>query len=318
VSDTTPSGVVDLSFLAPPGEISDWRLTVLVDAVAGAGVLDRLPGTAEEIAQALNLDAHSLRVMLDALVPWAVVERDDDGRYLLGPGAPPPHAVATIRHHARSLRAWSTTAGDRLRGVRYVQRSGIPEPELFFDALAATARRSAPGLVDSCLARFPQARRVLDLGGLHGEYSLEFARRGLDVTMQDLPAMVEIARRRGVLDQAGVTLFAGSFFEEVPGGPFDLAFCAGITHTFDGERNQTLFRRLRPVVAAGGGVAIATFLRHRHPMADIFAVQMLTNANGGDTHTEEEYRRWLGDAGFRVDGPPLDLPDRPQSILFAS
>jgi hypothetical protein len=42
------------------------------------------------------------------------------------------------------------------------------------------------------------------------------------------------------------------------------------------------------------------------------------NANGGDTHTEDEYRSWLGGAGFRVDEVPVDLPDRPQSILFAT
>ncbi len=193
----------------------------------------------------------------------------------------------------------------------------MPDPELFLDALAATARKAAPGVVDVVLARFPNARTVVDLGGGHGEYSLEFARRGLAVVLQDLPPMVEVVARRGVLAEAGVELFAGDFFETVPEGPFDLAFCAGITHTFDGARNLALYTRLRSVVAATGGIAIVTFLRHRHSLADVFAVQMLANANGGDTHGEDEYRKWLGEAGFTPDPTVIDLDGRPQSVLFA-
>jgi hypothetical protein len=120
------------------------------------------------------------------------------------------------------------------------------------------------------------------------------------------------------LEEAGVDLFEGSFFDAVPDGPFDLAFCCGITHTFDGDHNLALYRRLRPVVAPGGGVAVITFLRGRRPLTAVFAVQMLVNGSGGDTHSEAEYRHWLGAAGFRVDDTPLDLVDRPQSVLFAT
>ena len=310
--------MADLSFLAPPGQVADWRMTVLFDAVAGAGVLERLPATAEELAGSLGLDAHGLRVVLDALVAWGVVVRDGDGRYAAGPGAPAPEEAAVIRHHARAVRRWSAALDASVRGEPPPERTGTIEPVLFGDALAVSARAAAPGLVDLCLARFPAARSVLDLGGLHGEYSLEFARRGLAATMQDLPPMIEVARARGRLEEAGVTLFEGSFFDTVPDGPFDLAFCCGITHTFDGDRNLTLFRRLRPVVSAHGGVAVVTFLRGRRLLADVFAVQMLVNGNGGDSHTEEEYRGWLSTAGFTVDPSPVDLPDRPQSVLFAT
>jgi SAM-dependent methyltransferase len=308
----------DLSFLAPPGEVADWRMVVLLDAVAGAGVLQALPGTAAEIAGRLGLDARGVRVALDALGAWGVVVRSPDGRYGRGPEAPSADQAASLRHHARAVRSWSASLDKRLHGAPPEVRPGMPDPELFIDALAVGARKAAPGLVDLCLGRFPHARTVLDLGGGHGEYSLEYARRGLRATLQDLPTMVEIVRRRGRLPEAGVELFAGSFFEAVPGGPFDLAFCAGITHTFDGAHNVDLYRRLRPVVVPGGGVAVVTFLRNRHPLADVFAVQMLANANGGDSHSEEEYRAWLSEAGFRVDDAVVDVPDRPQSVLFAT
>ncbi|HEX3621682.1 MAG TPA: methyltransferase [Acidimicrobiales bacterium] len=303
--------------MAPPGEVVDWRMVVLVDVAAGAGVLEALPGTADDLAGRLGLDPHALRVVLDALGAWGVVERDDNGGYSLGPQAPDAAGTASLRHDARAIRSWSTTVDKRVLGEPVETRPGMPDPELFIDALAVGGRAAAPAVVDICLERFPEARSVIDLGGGHGEYSLEFARRGLQVTLQDLPVMVDVLRRRGTLEAAGVKVVAGSFFTGVPPGPFHLAFCAGITHTFDGPHNEMLFRNLRPAVASRGGVAVVTFLRHRQPMADVFAVQMLANANGGDSHSEEEYRAWLGGAGFRVDDAPVDIPGRPQSALFA-
>jgi SAM-dependent methyltransferase len=308
----------DHSFLAPPWEVGDWRMALLFDAAAASGALAALPGTADEIGGRLGLDAHALRVTLDALGAWGIVERDGQGRYVPGPDAPTDARAATLRHHARAVRIWSRSIDARLHGEPVEVRPGMPDPELFVDALAANARTTAPALVDLCLDRFPGARRVVDLGGGHGEYALEFARRGLQVTLQDLPVMVDIVRRRGRLTEAGVELVAGSFFDFVPEGPFDLAFCAGITHTFDAEHNRALFRNLRPVVSPAGGVAVVTMFRGQDARAAIFAVQMLANANGGDTHAEEEYRAWLAETGFRADEAPVTVADRPQSVLFAT
>ncbi len=309
----------DLTFLAPPGEAADWRTIVLCDAAAATGVFDKLPATAEELASRTGLDPEALRVVLDALVTVGALEAGADGNLSLGPDAPEPSAMPRVRHHARALKRWATAIEPRLRGESTRDRAGVADPEMFHDALAANARKGAPEVVDVCLQRFPDARSVLDLGGLHGEYSLEFTRRGLRATMQDMPVMVDVARRRGRLEAAGVELFEGSFFERVPDGPFDLAYCSGITHTFDGEHNLMLFGNLRKVVAPGGGVAVITFLRGRNPINALFAIQMLVNDNGGDTHTEEEYRAWLTEAGFAVDEAVLDLPGQgARSVLFAT
>lgn len=311
----------DLTFLAPPGAVADWRTVLLCDAAIAAGVFDALPGTATEVAERGGLDPESTRVVLSALVPLGVLEAGAGGTFSAGPAAPAAEAMPSIRHHARALRRWATSIEPKLRGEESAASPppGNVDPEMFHDALARNARGVAPEVVDVCLKRFPDAGSALDLGGLHGEYSLEFSRRGLKATMQDQPAMVDVARRRGRLEAAGVELFEGSFFEAVPDGPFDLAFCSGITHTFDGEHNLMLFRNLRKIVAPGGGVAVVTFLRDRDPITALFAVQMLINDNGGDTHTEAEYRSWLAEAGFTVDEAIVDLPGQgARSVLFAT
>lgn len=308
----------DLTFLAPPGAVADWRMVQLCDAAIATGVFDKLPGTAEEVAGRAGLAPEALRVVLEALATLDVVQRGDDGSFSLGPAAPEPAAMPSLRHHARAMRRWAAAIEPQLRGEQTAS-SEISDPEMFHDALSRNAQKVAPEVVDAVLQRFPDAGSVLDLGGLHGEYSLEFTRRGLKATMQDMPAMIDVARRRGRLEPAGVDLYEGSFFESVPDGPFDLAFCSGITHTFGAEQNLTLYRNLRGVVAPGGGVAVVTFLRGRDPMSALFAVQMLLNDNGGDTHTEDEYRGWLTDAGFAVDEGVVDLPGQgARSVLFAT
>jgi 2-polyprenyl-3-methyl-5-hydroxy-6-metoxy-1,4-benzoquinol methylase len=171
-----------------------------------------------------------------------------------------------------------------------------PDLGLWLEALAARARQCAPAVVDACRQRLPSARRVLELGGGHGEYGLEFVRRGFEVTMQDRPEVVDLVRDR--LAAAGVSTFVGDLFETMPEGPFDLIFCAGINHTYDAERNQALCRRAAEVTSPEGALGIVTYLRGRDAMAPTFAVQMLVGGGGGDTHAEDDYRRWLSVAGL--------------------
>jgi len=84
--------------------VADWRLILLCDAAASAGVLDRLPGTAEDVAGLTDLDPHALRVVLDALVTLDVLVPGAESTYALGPAGPDGEAIPKIRHHARALR----------------------------------------------------------------------------------------------------------------------------------------------------------------------------------------------------------------------
>lgn len=304
----------ELAFLVPPDEPRDWRMVLLYDAAVEAGLLDALPARPAALAAELKLREHAVRVVLECLALWGIVVTAPDGLYVLDSGAPGADARAVLRHHARAIRGWSRLP-DRLRGETPAQ-FGLPAVEIMLDALAVMGRESAPGAVDACLARVPGTHRVLDLGGGHGEFGLEFARRGLQVTMQDRPDVIELARRKGWLEGSDVELFAGDFFQTLPDGPFDLVFCAGVVYTFGAERNQALLRQVRPLIAPGGSLAIHTFLRDTDELATLFAAQMLGTA-GGDSHGEAEFAGWLGETGYReVESQRLER--RPEWMIFAS
>jgi hypothetical protein len=42
---------------------------------------------------------------------------------------------------------------------------------------------------------------------------------------------------------------------------------------------------------------------------------MLVVGNRGDTHSEDDYREWLGAAGFTMELAPIDRPE--QSLIIA-
>lgn len=287
---------MNLTFLAPPGEVIDWRYVVLCDAASRSGLLGALPGTAADLAGRVGLDPEAVRVELDALAVFDVVRQDAEGRYEAGPAAPNDDEAAVLAHHARVIASWSARVPAALEGV--ITTGGGPPPDRarWLQALGKGARAAAPAMVDACLARAPDAKRVLELGGGHGEYGREFTRRGLEVTMQDTPETADIHRES--LEADGIAVFGADIFDAVPDGPFDLAFCAGITHTFGSERVRALFQQAAKVLAPGGSIAVSTFLRNRRPVASLFGVQMMLVGSGAATHTEDEYREWLAAAGF--------------------
>jgi SAM-dependent methyltransferase len=314
-ADHGPDGP-DLSFLASPETLTDWRLALAYEAAADHGVLDALPGGLTALAARCGLEEGALRAVLGLLQAWGVVATDPEGRYTTGPRAPEPPNDAILLRHASPIRRWSALVGPRLR-----DRTALPEgmaahpppprpvePNL----LAINARRLTGPMLDVCLQRFPHAKRVLDLGGGHGEHSLELLRP----TLMDRPLVLEAADRDGRLSGAGVELFAGDFFADLPPGPFDLVLCAAVTNMFDRVSNQDLYRRLRPIIAPGGGLAIVSYMRGRDEVTASFGLQMLVWTDGGDAHTIEDYSSWLGEAGY---GPVEvhDLPHPPQTVVLA-
>jgi ubiquinone/menaquinone biosynthesis C-methylase UbiE len=296
-------------------EPGDWRRALIYAAAVDAGVLAAVPGTVADVSAAAGVPEQAARVVLEALEVWGIVSSSTGGRFEQGPGWPSSDEHLGLLQQARFITGTATGLPMRLRGEppRADQRSS-EDLDRWQAAMAARARTVAPAIADTCLTLVPGARRLLDLGGGHGEYGMEFARRGVSVVLQDRPAMLAFPQRREVWAAAGIDLFPGDFFETLPEEPFDIVFCAGVTHTFDGAHNRSLYRRLRPLVAPDGALVIVSFLRGTE-RARLFAVQMLVVGNSGDTHSEGDYREWLAEAGFTMELAGAD--ELEQSIIVA-
>ncbi len=153
---------------------------------------------------------------------------------------------------------------------------------------------------------FSAVRTVADVGGAHGVLLAAVlqanpATRGI---LFDLPHVIETAKE--VLDAQGLAdrceLVSGDFFEAVPAGA-DLHLLKQILHDWNDEQSTRLLSNCHRSLTAGGKLLLVEMVipaDNRPSPAQAMDLNMLVLL-GGRERTEEEYRRLLDGAGFRLE-----------------
>jgi cyclopropane fatty-acyl-phospholipid synthase-like methyltransferase len=149
-------------------------------------------------------------------------------------------------------------------------------------------------------------RRILDLGGGSGAYSIAFAKASPDVRCEilDLPEVVpltiEYVSRAGV--SAQVSVRAGDMLRDEFGTGYDIVMLNAICHMFSEEQNRDIFRRARQALAPNGRLVVQDFILNPDktgPLhAALFSVNMLVGTDAGASYSEVEYTSWMKAAGF--------------------
>ena len=159
------------------------------------------------------------------------------------------------------------------------------------------------------------ARRMLDLGGGFGQYSVALCtlHPGLHATVLDVPEVVEVARREltGSGFEDRIDFLGGDYHSTEVGGGYDLVLLANILHQEPAPQAAALVRRAAEALGPGGRVAVVDFQiddeQREHPFGTLFAINM---RSFGDTHTEPTIRSWMEAAGLgAITRNDLD-PDR--------
>jgi (2Fe-2S) ferredoxin/precorrin-6B methylase 2 len=160
-------------------------------------------------------------------------------------------------------------------------------------------------------------RRILDLGGGSGAYSIAFARAipGAQAEILDIQEVVPLTedyiRKAGFADRIKVR--AGDMLGDDFGHNHDLVLLNAICHMFSEEQNRGLFRRAYQALGANGRLVVQDFILDRDKaspqFAALFALNMLVGTQAGNSYSEPEYADWLHAAGFgevtrvRLPGP---------------
>lgn len=221
-----------------------------------------------------------------------------------------------LLHVANIWHRWSTMTEAVRRGTRVaIDREGFPDwTRDFIAAMQHNAKQRASQVVKALGTE--GARRVLDLGGGSGVYSIAFAQASPNVRCEilDVPEVVPLTtdyvNKAGV--SAQVTIRAGDMLRDDFGSGFDLVMLNAICHMFSEEQNRELFRRARRALAPNGRLAVQDFLLNAEKTAPqraaLFSLNMLVATEGGASYSEVEYAEWLTAAGFsdvrRIKLPP--------------
>ncbi len=277
-------------------------------------LLAEKPLSAAAVAAKINADQRGIAILLDALSALGYLEKSE-GHYRTEPSAIPllsadyPESVLpVILHQGRVWQSWSqltdivlkkTTAGMKETGA--LSEGSV---ESFIGAMHVIASKKAPEVVAAIEPG--KARRLLDVGGGSGSYTLAFlaAVPEMRATLFDLPRVIEMARKRardaGMEDR--ISLVGGDFYNDPLPAGHDLALLSAIIHQNSHQENETLYRRINDALDPGGRIIIRDYVmssdRTEPPDGAMFAVNMLAGTRGGRTYTYEEIAYGLAAAGF--------------------
>lgn len=280
--------------------------------------------TAEAIASRCETDARATRLLLDALVALELLATNDgrwrttavSRRYLSAGGQ--NDARAALMHQVGLWHRWDTLTDCVRFGKPLKPRTGAGDDtwtRAFIAAMHRNAAERAPNVVRAVGTE--GVRRMLDVGGGSGAYSIAFAQSSelLQAEILDLAPVLALANEHllaaGLSDR--IKLRAGDLLEDPLGSGFDLIFVSAICHMLGDDENMQLVRRCRDALAPGGRLVIADFIldetRTAPRQAAIFSINMLVGTERGRSYTEREYRSWIERAGLvpsalvRIPGP---------------
>jgi predicted O-methyltransferase YrrM len=272
--------------------------------------------TAAQVSKKLGTNPRATETLLNALVALgALTKKDgvfhntrDTARYLVA--GSPDYARPALMHTVDMFNSWATLTACVRTGTA-VRTPGVEEQdpqwtENFISAMHSGAQGTAARVVRAVGAS--RIRRLLDVGGGSGAYSIAFAKANpsLHAEVLDLVSVVPIAQK--YIQEAGladrVTTRVGDLTVDEFGKDYDLILLSAICHMLDPEQNQDLFRRCYRALAPGGRIVIRDFILEPDKTAPrwvaLFAINMLVATKGGSTYTEAEYKSWLTGAGFQT------------------
>ncbi len=282
---------------------------LIVGAAVETGIFGELKDralTLNELTVATGANQRALRIVTEALVSLGYLAHDN-GMIKLTPGCysvlydqeSPDYQGFAFMHTYKLLPRWLELP-NILKTGKPVQKMGDPaEQEYFIEAMSHYASEGATEIAAYCLQDLPANPEVLDIGGGPLTNARAFARKGVKVTILDLPEVVEMMEPE-IEPGLPIKMVKGNFTVDLPDGPFDLAYLGHICHIIGEKENRKLLRDVAGKLKNGGTIVINDFIRGTGPGPDTFAVNMLVNTDSGGTWTYEQYKTWLEDAGFTV------------------
>jgi (2Fe-2S) ferredoxin/predicted O-methyltransferase YrrM len=277
------------------------------------------------VAERLGTDFRATEMFLNALAAMGLLNKDGGvfrntaigERYLVAGSR--NDARAALTHTAHLWSRWSSLTDCVRAGTaaeyQEMEERGTSWTEAFIAAMDRNAAERVPWVVSNL--GIEGVRRVLDVGGGSGAYSIAFAQAnpGLQAEVFDLAEVTSIAQ--GKIDKAGlagrIKTRVGDLSQDPLGNDYDLVFVSQICHMLDPAQNLDLFSRSYAALTSGGRVAIQDFIleadKTSPKSAALFSLNMLVGTSAGSSYSVDEYIDWLQRAGFsnikhiRLPGP---------------
>ena len=263
------------------------------------------PQSANAIAKKLKTNLRATNILLDAITGIGLLKKNKDrysnapisAKFLVRGSA---YYQGDILRHADSLwQNWSE--------LDEIIKTGKPirkahDHEAFIMGMHNIASLKVKSVIKAI--GVGGVKTALDLGGGPGTYSIEMAKKGVDVTLLDRSETVKIARR--VVKKEGIEnidFIEGDFLHDDIGRGYDLIFISQILHALSEKDNLHLLKKCKRALNKRGRIVIQEFHlmkdRAHPPQGSLFSVNMLVNTEGGRSYSPDEMKNWLSKIGFK-------------------
>lgn len=301
------------AFMPSRAVITALELDIFTAVASGA--------SAGQVAQKVHADPRATEMLLNALASLKLLEKRDETFFNTAVSARSfskgsrDNARGGLLHTAHLWHRWSTLT----ECVRAGTSVGTGREENwvtdFIAAMDRNARERAGAVVKAVWAGAGAIKRMLDLGGGSGAYSIAFARAipRLKSQILDLAEVIPLAqeyiRKAGLGER--ISTRAGDMLRDPLGENYDLILISAICHMFSPEQNRELLQRAYDALAPKGQLVVQDFILEPNKTAPraaaLFSLNMLVGTRAGSSYSEPEYASWLRDAGF-ADVRRLRLP----------
>lgn len=278
--------------------------------------------SAKNVARRMGTDPRATEMLLHALASLKLIEKKDGTFFNTGRSTrffstgSRDNAREGLLHVANLWHRWSTLTECVRAGTSVTTRDRDDNwVKAFIAAMDRNARERAGAVVKAVGAG--GIKRMLDLGGGSGAYSIAFARAIPELKSEILdlgevvPLTQENIQKAGLADR--IRTRVGDMLHDPLGKNYDLVLASAICHMFSEEENRGLFQRAYNALAPKGQFVVQDFILEPSKTAPraaaLFSLNMLVGTRAGSTYSEPEYASWLRDAGFtdvrrvRLPGP---------------
>ena len=301
--------------------------TLLMETVAAQALLDAVrmglfdlmaqgPMRAETLARSLKVQPAPLEAMLDMLVARDILDANGQD-YANTPMAndflvssSPLYQDKALELQLRFNSMIQSDIPALLRGEN-TQRTHIDDEWSEPDTMAGTLQHAISGQLQdavgfiSQLPEFPSFRAMADIGGNHGQYSMELVDRNPDLTstILDLPHVVEAARNRCAAKGYGERIQCRGFDLRKDGldkDAYDLVFASHVLYSNEKNLDEVL-ARVHASLKPGGCFASHHFItRDGRSERYCTAVEFVTRLSGYATHflNKKKLESALTNSGF--------------------
>jgi len=314
-----------------------WATSIL-GAAAQHGIFTALegnPANTEGVANKTGISVRGAQALLDGLTGLGLLTLSD-GRYQNTPDASsflvkgkPSYLGGMAEVFLQDFATWQSLPEAAKTGVPSAQNTADVADNPFWHvlvpAIAALSFPVAQMAAEGLGVAKAGAVSWLDVGGGSGVWSAVWlgVNKQAIGTQLDWPNVNKIGR--GFVANFGVAdrfqTIDGDFHTTDFGSEkYDFAIYAHIAHQESPAENTAIFRKFRKALKPGGTLVVNDFVldddRTGHPFAMLFASQMLVATKNGFTYRQSDYRKWLGEAGFKsVEIVPTPTPS---TLIFAS